>query len=64
MLETKPVSEWKLSLFQDADFAGDLTDSKSTSDGMHCILGDILLSPFHGHAKKKTDGSVTQQHGN
>ena len=29
----------RLGLFQDSDFAGDLEDSKSTSDGALCVFG-------------------------
>ena len=49
MLETE-ASESKLGFFQDADGAGHLTDSKSTSGGMHCVF------------KQETNGSATQQH--
>ena len=38
-------------LFQDADFAGNLTDSKSTSGGVWCIFGSQTHVPIHGHAR-------------
>ena len=38
MWETR-LSTFRLSLFQDSDFAGDFEDSKSTSGGIFCIFG-------------------------
>ena len=35
----------RLGLFQDSDFAGDLEDSKSTSDGILCIFGSRTFVP-------------------
>ena len=33
------AKQFRLGLFQDSDFAGDLEDSKSTSGGTLCIFG-------------------------
>ena len=37
------VKQYRLGLFQDSDFAGDLEDSKSTSGGTLCIWEVILV---------------------
>ena len=42
------ATDCKLRLCQDADFAGNLTDSKSTSGGVLSNLDHILLCQFHG----------------
>ena len=55
MLGTK-ASDCKLGLFQEADVAGDLTDSKSTYGGMLCILDDHTCVPISWAFLKK-DGS-------
>ena len=39
------ASCWKLGLFHDADFAGNLADSKSASGGVLCILGSLTFVP-------------------
>ena len=46
------VEECKLRLFQDAYFAGDLTDSKSTSRGMVCVFGDQTFVPCEFDVQK------------
>ena len=57
------ASECRLGLFQDADFAGDLADSKSTSGGMLGILGSNTLVPISRLAGlvNKADSCFTQQ---
>ena len=40
------ASDCKLGLFQEADVAGDLTDSKATYGGMLCILDDHTCVPI------------------
>ena len=53
MLETK-VSECKFVLVQDADVARNVADSKSTSSGMLCMLGDHTCVQIPWTGKKKT----------
>ena len=48
----KQAIDWKLGLFQDADFAGNLTDSESTSGGVLC-WDRIRLCRFHGLVRNK-----------
>ena len=48
------ASECKLGLFQDADFAGYLADTKSTSGGMICICGDHTFVPISWACNKLT----------
>ena len=43
----------KLGLFQDADFAGNLTDSKSTSGGVLCMFGSHTFVPISWACKKQ-----------
>ena len=44
----------RLGLFQDSDFAGDLEDSKSTSEGTLCIFGSHTFVPASWMCKKQT----------
>ena len=44
-------------LFQDSDFAVDLEDSKSTSDGTLCIFGSHTFVPISWMCKKQTSVS-------
>ena len=53
--------ECRLGLFQDADFAGDLKDSNSTSGGMLCILRSRTSVPMSWSCKKQ-QSCFTQQH--
>ena len=46
-----------LALFQDSDFAGDLEDSKSTSEGVLCIFGSHTFVPISWMCKKQTSVS-------
>lgn len=54
--------------FQDADFAGHLTNSKSTSGGVLCIFGSHTCVPFSwvcsnlSSASHSTDGEVISLH--
>ena len=43
-----------LGLCQDSDFAGDLEDSKSTSEGTLCIFGSHTFVPISWMCKKQT----------
>ena len=57
------ASECTLGLFQDADFAGDLTDSNPTSGAVYCAHSEVThLCPFRGHANKQTNSRFAQQH--
>ena len=47
----------RLGLFQDSDFAGDLEDSKSTSEGTLCILGSHTFVPKSWMCQKQTSVS-------
>ena len=47
----------RLGLFQDSDFAGDLEDSNSTSDGTSCIFGSHAFVPISWMCKKQTSVS-------
>ena len=44
----------RLGLFQDADFDGDLADSKSTPGGVLCIFGSHTFAPVGWSCKKET----------
>ena len=46
--------ECSLGLFQDASFAGDLQDSKSTSGGLLCLFGSRTFVPITWMCKKQT----------
>ena len=46
--------ECSLGLFQDASFAGDLQDSKSTSGGLLCVFGSRTFVPITWMCKKQT----------
>ena len=48
------AKQCRLGLFQDADFAGDLEDSKSTSGGTLCIVGSHTFVPTSWMSKKQT----------
>ena len=43
----------RLGLFQDADFAGDVTDSESTPGSVLCILGSHTFVPISWPCKKR-----------
>ena len=51
------AKQCRLGLFQDSDFAGDLEDSKSISDGTLCILGRHTFVPISWLCKKQTSVS-------
>ena len=51
------AQQCRLGLFQDSDFAGDLEDSKSTSDGTLCIFGSHLFVLRSWMCKSKTSVS-------
>ena len=51
------AKQWRLGLFQDSDFAGDLEDSKSTSGGTLCILGSHTFVPISWMCKKQNSVS-------
>ena len=48
------AEQCRLGLFQDSDFAGDLEDSKSTSEGTLCVLGNHTFVPIGWMCKKQT----------
>ena len=48
------AKQYRLGLFQDSDFAGDLEDSKSTSVGTLCIFGSHTFVPISWMCKKQT----------
>ena len=48
------AKQCRLGLFQDADFARDLEDSKSTSGGTLCIFGSHTFVPISWMCKKQT----------
>ena len=47
----------RLGLFQESDFAGDLEDSRSTSDGVLCVSGSRTFVPVSWMCKKQTSVS-------
>ena len=51
------AKQCRLGLFQDSDFAGDLEDSKSSSDGTLCILGSHTFVPISWMCKKQSSVS-------
>ena len=51
------AKQYRLGLFEDSDFAGDLEDSKSTSSGTLCILGSHTFVPISWMCKKQTSVS-------
>ena len=51
------AKQWRLGLFQDSDFAGDLEDSKSTSGGTLCIFGSHTFVPISWMCKKQNSVS-------
>ena len=53
----KTAKQWRLGLFQDSDFAGDLEDSKSTSGGTLCVFGCHTFVPTSWMCKKQTSVS-------
>ena len=48
------AQQCRLGFFQDADFAGDLEESKSTSGGVPCIIGSHTFVPMGWMCKKQT----------
>ena len=48
------AKQYRMGLFQDSDFAGDLEDSKSTSGGTLCALGSHTFVPISLMCKKQT----------
>ena len=48
------ASECKIGVFQDADVAGEMGDSKSTSGGMLCIFADYTFLPISYACKQQT----------
>ena len=48
------IEDCKLGLFQDALFAGDLRDSKSTSGGLLCVLGSHTFVPISWMCQRQT----------
>ena len=48
------AKQCRLGLFQDSDFAGDLEDSKSTSEGTLCVFGSHTFVPISWMCKKQT----------
>ena len=55
------AKQWRLGLFQDSDFAGDLEGSKSTSGGTLCILEAIRMFQAVGCARNKLQFRTVQQ---
>ena len=51
------AKQFRLGLFQDSDFAGDLADSTSTSGGALCIFGSHTFVPISWMCKKQTSVS-------
>ena len=48
------IEDCKLGSFQDASFAGDMRDSKSTSESLLCVLGSHTFVPMSWMCKKQT----------
>ena len=48
------IEDCELGLFQDASFAGDWRGSKSTSEGLLCMLGSHTFVPTSWMCKKQT----------
>ena len=48
------VKQCRLGLFQDSDFAGDLEDSNSISEGKLCVFGSQTFVPISRMCKKQT----------
>ena len=53
------VKQCRLGLFQDSDFAGDLEDSRSTSDGTLCVFGSHTFVPISWMCKKQSSVSYS-----
>ena len=51
------AKQCRLGLFQDTDFAGDLEDSKSTSERTLCVFGSHTFVPISWMCKKQTSVS-------
>ena len=51
------AKQCRLGLSQDSDFAGDLEDSESTSDGTLCVFGGDTFVPIGWMCKKQTSVS-------
>ena len=48
------AKQYRLGLFQDSDFAGDLEDSKSTLGGTLSVFRSHTFVPMSGMCKKQT----------
>ena len=51
------AKQYRLGLFQDSDFAGDLEDSKSTSGGTLCVFRSLTFVPINWMCKTQTSVS-------
>ena len=51
------AQQYRLGMFQDSDFAGDVADSKSTSGNFWCIFGSRTFVPISWMCKKQTSVS-------
>ena len=51
------AKQFRLGLFQDSDFAGDLEDSKSTSGGTLCVFGSHTFVLISWMCQKQTSVS-------
>ena len=51
------AKQYRLGLFQDSDFAGDLEDSKSKSGGTLCVFGSHTFVPNSWMCKKQSSVS-------
>ena len=51
------AKQYRLGLFQDSDFVGDLEDSKSTSGGTSCVFARHTFVPTNWMCKKPTSVS-------
>ena len=52
-----PMDKLKLAVYSDASFAGDLKDSRSTTGGVLCLVGENTFVPLSWICKKQ--GSVS-----
>ena len=53
------AKQYRLALFQDSDFAGDVEDSKSTSGGTLCVFASHTFVPISWMCKKQTSVSYS-----
>ena len=53
------AKQFRLGLFQDSDFAGNLEDSKSTSGGTLCVFGSHTFVPISWMCKKQMCKKLT-----